>query len=379
MKTKQLQILNVIVACLFFATTVVAQTASHTPQQKNFLIEKGTGIACCSCPGIAAKCQAIIDTYPAGKGLLVEYHYGPDAKPQSGNLNKDYRTQFGDSILEPVWPFYLNMMVNRRDRGNPYGSTYIFGSTDQVTPECTTVAGQTAPVNIAMTSSYNSTTRVITVNVQAYYTANSATAKNYLQVMITEDGIVGPQCTSGFVYNFVHDNMFRANINGPLGVVINTTTSGTTVNKTFTYTVPAKYGTGASSGWITPNTANFKLTAFIAEDRTASGAQSLFGKIINVVRAPLGGAVMTDVESKESENKVVIYPNPSKGVFTLNTNTSGNYSYEVMDVVGRVVYKGQNNGNAESTIDLTSFPKGMYNVKVSSENNVSMHKIMLVD
>jgi hypothetical protein len=83
-------------------------------------------------------------------------------------------------------------------------------------------------------------------------------------------------------------------MNGPLGDSITTTTAGTTVTKTYKYIVPAKYGTGPESGWVTPNPSHFKLNMFMTEAPNASGTQSFAGKIITVIRAPLG--ITTDVE-----------------------------------------------------------------------------------
>ncbi len=372
-------IVAIIAYLAFFTFTKInAQNISTSPQNKNFLIERGTGMACCSCPGITVKCDNVINAYPAGKGVLLEYHFGPDAKPQSGQLNVDYRTVYGDSILS--WPFYLNMMVNRRDRGAPYGSTYIFGSTDQVTPEAAAVAAQVAPVNLAMTTSYNATTRVITVNAKAYYTSNSATTNNYLQIAITEDSLISPQCvSSGWNYTFPHMNVFRANMNGFSGDLITTTAAGTMVTKTYTFTLPTKFGTGPASGQTTCNPSHCKVTMYMTETPNASGAQSQFGKIINVIRAPLGSSATTGIEESYPATDVKIFPNPSTGLFHLLTSGSGNYSYEVMDLLGKNVYAGKNSGTNETIIDLSQLQKGMYNIRVTSDNGVSMHKVLLAD
>ncbi len=375
---------GIIISCLlvlFSLTKANAQlTVPTTPQNKNFFIERGSGMACCSCPGITDKCMTIVNSYPKGKGIFMVYHFGPDARPQSGQLNKDYKTTFGDSILTPVWPFYLNMMVNRRDGGPPYGSTFIFGpSNDQVTPECTVVAAQVAPVNLAMSSSYNATTREITVNAKAYYTSSSATAKNYLQIAITEDSIIGPQCVNSapFIYNYVHMDMFRANINGFSGAPITTTTVGTTITETYKYIVPAKYGSGPdATAWVTPNIKNFKLIMFMTED--LNGTNTKFGKIQNVVTAPLGAtSYPIGLEETSNANDVNVYPNPSMGSFYISSGKSIIISYEVIDMIGRLVRYSENVNNAIDNVDLSDVPNGIYNIKVISERGVSVHRVLL--
>ena len=306
------------------------------------------------------------------------YHFGPDARPQSGQLNKDYKTKFGDSIMTPTWPFYLNMMVNRKDRGAPYGSTFVFGTTDQVTPECAAVANEIAPVNLAMSSSYNSTTREITVNAKAYYTSNSVTALNYLQIAITEDSIIGPQCVgSNWNYSYVHMDMFRANMNGFSGDSIKTTTAGTMVTKTYKYIVPAKYGTEANtSSWVTPDVSHFQLIMFMTEN--LNGENDLFGKIQNVIRLPLGASSPTSVETDPDLNHVKIFPNPSTGLIVIKTSITSDYSVEVLDMMGNVVYVSAGITQPTSGIDLSYLKKGLYNIKIITERGVSIHKVFII-
>lgn len=372
-----------IFTCLLILVTITQvftqPVVSTTPQNKNFLIERGSGIACCSCPAITDKCMAIVNSYPAGKGIFMVYHFGPDARPQSGQLNKDYKTEFGDSIMTPTWPFYLNMMVNRRDRGVPYGSTFVFGTQDQVTPECASVVTEIAPVNLAMSSSYNSATREIKVLAKAYYTSNSLTALNYLQIAITEDSIIGPQCIgSTWKYDYMHMDMFRANMNGFSGDSITTTTAGTMVTKTYTYIVPAKYGTEANtSSWVTPNVSHFKLTMFMTEN--LNGENDIFGKIQNVIRVPLGASSATSIEVASEKNDVQIYPNPSSGQISIVAPTSINYSIEVLDLLGNVLYVSKDNNKQTTTLDLSNLKKGLYNIKMTSEKGVSLHKVLLIN
>lgn len=308
------------------------------------------------------------------------YHFGPDARPQSGQLNKDYKTAFGDSILTPVWPFYLNMMVNRKDRGVPYGSTFIFGpNNDQVTPECAATVLETAPVNLAMSSSYNSATREITVNMKGYYTSSSATTKNYLQIAITEDSIIGPQCVNSapFIYTYVHMDMFRANINGFLGAPISTTTVGTTVSDTYKYTVPAKYGTEVNqSSWVTPNVKNFKLVMFMTED--LNGTNTKFGRIQNVLTAPLGTTAATGLENYSFNNVISIYPNPSTGILDVSSPETIQ-SIEVLDMNGKTVYESGRLQAMDTRVDLSGFAKGIYPIRIITERGVSVQKIVLTN
>lgn len=375
---KGLLSLNMIWIMTFYAGALRAQfQVSTIPSLKNFLIEKGTGIACCSCPDKTHKCDSIIKSYPKGRGHLMVYHFGPDARPQAGKLNKDYRTQFGDSILTPVWPFYLNMMVNRKDRGAPYGSTFVFGTTDQVSPECALVAAELAPVNLAMSSSYNSTSREIIVQVKAYYTENSATSKNYLQIALTEDSMVGPQCVHSppFIYDYAHMDIFRANINGPLGVPIVSTTAGSSFNGTYSYILPAKFGTGVDqSAWISPNPKFLKLVAFITED--INGFNSKFGKIQNVISAPLGSTIGSGVEKISQSIEVNIFPNPSSEKIQISS-VKPIKSYELLDISGRSIYTSSEINSPQAETNFSLIPVGLYLLKVYVDDVILVKKVLI--
>ena len=351
---------------------VTAQTmVSTTPQNKNFLIEKGTGHTCGSCPDIALKCDTVINSHP-GRGILIEYHFGPDAVPQASPLNTDYRTPYGDSILS--WPFYLNMMVNRRDRGAPYGSTFIFGpNNNQVQPESDLVITQPSPINLAMTSSFNTTTRLLTVNVEAYYTANSATAINFLQVAITEDSLISTQYDGSYPLNnhfnstFNHTNVFRANMNGFQGDSVKTTTSGTFVSRTYTYTFPT-----TPYKW---NANHCYLTLYATETKNSSGIQSFAGKIMTAIRGKIGAKALSAVEEISSINNDIVYPNPSNGLVKIKRNEANEFKIVVTDILGNVVYTRENIFTTETSVDLSSEKNGIYFIQILTDKNISVHKI----
>jgi len=70
---------------------------------------------------------------------------------------------------------------------------------------------------------------------------------------------------------------------------------------------------------------------------------------------------------------VSVFPNPTSGVLTVITS-NGNNRAEVMDVTGRVVLTQDLNNNNQ--IDLSNFANGVYHLRVSGNNAVSMTKIV---
>ncbi len=108
--------------------------------------------------------------------------------------------------------------------------------------------GQSSPVNVAAEGTLDFSTRELNLTVQLYYTASSTASTNMLNVAIIQDNILGPQ--SGMSYNptqvvgnqYNHMHMLRHLITGQWGEEITTTTAGTLVEKTYTYTIPEQFG-----------------------------------------------------------------------------------------------------------------------------------------
>jgi hypothetical protein len=70
-----------------------------------------------------------------------------------------------------------------------------------------------------------------------------------------------------------------------------------------------------------------------------------------------------------------IYPNPSAGVFELYRNSAAAGRFEVSDLTGRLILEGSFSGE-RATIDMSSFSNGIYSVKVTSDNDREVIKII---
>ena len=78
-------------------------------------------------------------------------------------------------------------------------------------------------------------------------------------------------------------------------------------------------------------------------------------------------------------SKVLIYPNPTNGIFTINTGQTNIASIKVYDIAGKVVFTTTaSNKQNEMQIDLSDLNNGVYFVQVISEDsNKSISKIIL--
>jgi hypothetical protein len=120
------------------------------------------------------------------------------------------------------------------------------------------------------------------------------------------------------------------------------------------------------------------------------------GKVIGIrFRGYTGGAdksdlalddiTITDVTAVEeiaSGKNLNLYPNPTTGAVTLSLNieTPGEYTIEVFDISGRMVYQETETGYAEminKSLDLSGLEKGVYFVKVKTDGSEYNQKLTL--
>jgi hypothetical protein len=229
-----------ITFCLLFLasyTGLSAQTLVSTePQNRNVVLEEFTGIHCQYCPEGHAISQAIADANP-GRVVLVNVHQGGYAVPNAGE--PDFRTPFGDQLAAQTGlSGYPSGTVNRHvfpgNSVTALGRGSWGGAADQI-------FAMPSPVNVGIETSFNASNRELTVNVELYYTGNSAVTSNFINVALLQDSILGPQTGGNMGNNYVHMHMLKYFITGQWGDEVTTTTQGTLVNRTYTYVIPASY------------------------------------------------------------------------------------------------------------------------------------------
>jgi len=78
-----------------------------------------------------------------------------------------------------------------------------------------------------------------------------------------------------------------------------------------------------------------------------------------------------------SAGSSVIYPNPSEGMLNINNPSSGNFSYEIYDITGKLVSSKNNLSGSTIQVDLSDFAKGVYLVNVGTAEKTEKHKLIL--
>ncbi len=87
--------------------------------------------------------------------------------------------------------------------------------------------------------------------------------------------------------------------------------------------------------------------------------------------------VPTNIEEAKHEN-FQIYPNPSNGVFTIQNPTSLEdlSGLEISDITGKAIYN-LTPGHSPVQIDLSNYPKGVYFLKIETNNQYFTQKIVI--
>ncbi|PKA82321.1 putative secreted protein (Por secretion system target) [Ulvibacter sp. MAR_2010_11] len=242
---------------LLLATFSYGQTiVSTTPENKKVVLEEFTGLHCVWCPDGHAIAKAIQDNNP-GNVFLINIHAGGFAVP-SGN-EPDFRTPDGEGIRSYFGAnSYPSGMVNRHIFS---GSTPVMGR-GSWTGAANTTLGQGSYVNVAVEAEIDVSTNELTVHVEAYYTGNSPQATNMLNVALLQNNTLGPQTGGNMGNEYVHMHRLVKLITGQWGVSISPTTTGSFIDQTFTYTIPAMYNN------VPTELADMEIVAFVSETQS---------------------------------------------------------------------------------------------------------------
>jgi len=75
-------------------------------------------------------------------------------------------------------------------------------------------------------------------------------------------------------------------------------------------------------------------------------------------------------------DKIVIAPNPSAGIFTIYSSKLNLDKIEVYDITGKIINSKTNLNSTNTTLDLTNVSTGIYFVKIVSNNQSTVKRII---
>jgi len=214
-----------------------AQAVSTEPEHKKALLEVFTGLNCSWCPYGDEIAESILNLHP-GEAFVIDIHTGSLAVPRSDQT--DYTTAVGDSIGAFIGQGRLafpSAAINRQEveAGKYYANRTLWSEFVDY------VLTQTAPVNIALTSTYDGTTNTLTCNVEGYFTGEIDGTEQRLNIAWTQDGIVGYQNGATNSTSYTHNHMLRGLATPLWGDLIDGAAKGQYFSKSYSIELPDRW------------------------------------------------------------------------------------------------------------------------------------------
>ncbi|MEX0996149.1 MAG: T9SS type A sorting domain-containing protein [Flavobacteriaceae bacterium] len=358
-----------LVTLLFVALPLFSQTIVSTdPENRKAILEEFTGINCVFCPQGHAIANAIKANNP-DDFFVINIHQGGFANPGAGQ--PDFRTPFGNAIVNQSYSGggfgYPSGTVNRQNfpgREMTAPGTTAMGRNFWTISSNETIA-ESSYVNVGVEAEIDINTRELTVHVEAYYTGDSPQATNKLNVALLQNNTLGPQTGGNMGNNYVHMHRLVHLLTGQWGVDINTTTTGSFVDETFTYTIPNDYN-GVPVDFFE---AELELVVFITETQqviaSGNGAYSSYTGLANA-----NDIRINEISEITDQCTNVVTPTIKVQNIGSNDATSLTIEYSVNGgAVQTYEWVGQLNSVSSQTIEL---PEIEYDLQANNTITVTL-------
>ena len=119
--------------------------------------------------------------------------------------------------------------------------------------------------------------------------------------------------------------------------------------------------------FIAPSGTSFNLCAYT---KLTTDQDTLNDKTCIIVNLTPNGIIENNVISNIS-----IYPNPTKGELTIETNLNTAQRFEIVNLIGQTVYTNIINKN-KTTVNTSAFANGVYFIKLSSNKETVVRKFV---
>ena len=230
---------------LYYPIILFSQAIVDTiPETKNILLEEYHGMQCQWCSYGNAVATSLNSNYNPDDFVVMTIHAGSYAVPN--NSQPDYRTSFGDTIHDNAYvSLYPSGSINRHVFPQyACASGYTPLIRDDWGYAANDLLSENSPVNIGSIAHFDSLTNELVVDVELYYTDSQSVNNNFLNIAVLQDNIIGPQVDGGSSTqwtnnNYQHNNMLRYMMTGYWGDTINTILQGTLIVRQFSWTVPS--------------------------------------------------------------------------------------------------------------------------------------------
>lgn len=329
---------NLLPLFLLMPVLSVAQTlVNQNPMNRTVLIEEYTAINCGNCPAAHVVSGTIQASHPATV-VGVEVHGGGLAIPSGGQ--PDLRSTDGGALWSQYGvAFQPQGMVNRQG----------LQAAAQWTGAVNAALATSSPVNIGMATSFDEGWRLLTVDVELYYTANGDGAYDRIYVLLTEDHIIGYQqdYVNGAQPNYDHRHALRTYITALEGDEVTTATAGSSTMRTYTSVIPETW-----------NIDQCAAVAFVGEQSVGSAP----GVVYQVVSVEASGGATTGMVAPAGVELGAAFPVPASSVVYVPVAPLMEMDVLLLrDPTGRVVRKESvAAGQQGLLLDVSDLASGTY-------------------
>jgi len=100
------------------------------------------------------------------------------------------------------------------------------------------------------------------------------------------------------------------------------------------------------------------------------------GNLESAITSAGGASVLVEAECEALSTpeiisvKTVVFPNPATSTLNVLSNTTGDHTVEIKDMLGRVVFTSSSNETVNLTLDVSAFETGQYILSISSESGI---------
>ncbi len=339
---------------LLFASLSTAQSlVSKSEENKVVILEEFTGIKCGYCPDghrIANNMKAA----DPDNVVIINVHAGGYATPSAGQ--PDFRTPFGDNLAREMGVLgYPSGTVNRKtfDDGLALSRAVwqVYG--DEIKEE-------KSPVNVGVESSFDETTRELTVNVELYYTGNTS-ASNFVHVAFLQNGVVGYQVdySNGNSNNYEHNKILRHFLTGQWGDEVSSPEAGGEYSKSYTWTVPQDYDIEDCD--IVAYVSESRRNIFTGKKVKANGGSTVV--VSSLSAAPGANYISTDAGEDANVDMELSNFLPDADTYDISLSLDAPDSWSAQVLV---------DGNAASSVDVDGNTDMNIGLKVNSGSEVGI-------
>lgn len=228
-----------------YGETYTPPEDSSSVQTQHVLLEDFTGHTCGTCPPAAKKAEELKGIY-GDRLIVVTTHLGDFALPQNNpdsSFYYDFRTPAGNE-MDAYYQIGMGVprgMVNRIK----YNDKLLLGRNDW-SSAISALLTDTASISMAITKSYNESTRKLDIEVNAEY-IKWGTALDKLVIYLVEDSIINWQrdyaATPEDIPDYVHRHVLRKAITPTFGEPLSSVpiAPGSTFTKTYSLTLSSEY------------------------------------------------------------------------------------------------------------------------------------------